>query len=114
MGWCSFRYGKLPSVNTPSLSVILPTYNEADNIGRLIDAVEANVPGGWDYQILVCDEQGRTRTLPLQLVDGSHRYSVLSATEPQEYVVVLIPGPDGLLSDYLIELLDLPGRRDGS
>jgi dolichol-phosphate mannosyltransferase len=56
VGWCSFRYGKLPSVNTPSLSVILPTYNEADNIGRLIDAVEANVPGGWDYQILVVDD----------------------------------------------------------
>jgi len=56
VGWCSFRYGKLPSVNTPSLSVILPTYNEADNIGRLIDAVEANVPGGWDYQIFVVDD----------------------------------------------------------
>lgn len=38
------------------VSIILPTYNEAGNILTLVDRIEAAVPEGWRYRILVVDD----------------------------------------------------------
>lgn len=46
-----------------SVSVILPTYNESGNIVKLVSAVAANIPAGWDYQILVVDDNSPDDTL---------------------------------------------------
>lgn len=46
-----------------SVSVILPTYNESGNIVKLVSAVAANIPNGWDYQILVVDDNSPDDTL---------------------------------------------------
>lgn len=46
-----------------SVSVILPTYNESGNIVRLVTAVATNIPAGWDYQILVVDDNSPDDTL---------------------------------------------------
>jgi dolichol-phosphate mannosyltransferase len=49
----------LPTAPAPSIdvSVILPTYNERDNIGDLIDAIQRQLaPLGWSYEILVMDD----------------------------------------------------------
>lgn len=46
-----------------SVSVILPTYNESGNIVKLVGAVAANIPPGWDYQILVVDDNSPDDTL---------------------------------------------------
>lgn len=46
-----------------SVSVVLPTYNESGNIVKLVGAVAANIPPGWDYQILVVDDNSPDDTL---------------------------------------------------
>ena len=38
------------------VSIILPTYNEAGNILTLVDRIEAAVPEGWRYRIVVVDD----------------------------------------------------------
>jgi len=50
-------------VGSRSVSVILPTYNESGNIVNLVGAVAANIPPGWDYQILVVDDNSPDDTL---------------------------------------------------
>jgi len=47
------------------VSVILPTYNEANNIINLINAIMANVPTFWDLEILVVDDNSPDRTYNL-------------------------------------------------
>ena len=42
-----------------SVSIILPTYNESGNIVKLVGAVAANIPAGWDFQILVVRSEER-------------------------------------------------------
>lgn len=45
------------------LSVILPTYNERDNIIELIDAIEARLaPEGWSYELIVIDDDSPDKT----------------------------------------------------
>jgi dolichol-phosphate mannosyltransferase len=46
-----------------SVSIILPTYNESGNITKLVGAVAENIPSGWDYQILVVDDNSPDDTL---------------------------------------------------
>ena len=43
-------------MTTKSVSVILPTFNEVDNIATLVRAVGAAIPAGWQYEILVVDD----------------------------------------------------------
>lgn len=46
-----------------SVSIILPTFNEAGNIVKLISQVIANIPPGWEYQIVVVDDNSPDDTL---------------------------------------------------
>lgn len=43
--------------------MVLPTYNESGNITRLVAGIIANIPDGWDYQILVVDDNSPDDTL---------------------------------------------------
>jgi dolichol-phosphate mannosyltransferase len=38
------------------VSVILPTYNEAENIVKLINGIIENIPSLWEYEIIVVDD----------------------------------------------------------
>ena len=38
------------------VSIILPTFNEADNIIELVEKIIINIPSGWDYEIIVVDD----------------------------------------------------------
>jgi dolichol-phosphate mannosyltransferase len=51
---CLFGGEKIVTKNR--VSVVLPTFNEAGNIAGLIRAVAAAIPPGWDYEILVVDD----------------------------------------------------------
>lgn len=42
-------------MSEPAVSVILPTYNEAGNIRRLIEVLSRSL-AGWDFEILVVDD----------------------------------------------------------
>lgn len=39
-----------------NVSIVLPTYNESGNIETLIDRITRAIPSGWDYEILVMDD----------------------------------------------------------
>ena len=38
------------------MSIVIPTYNEAENISRLIEAIEDNLPSGFFTEIIVVDD----------------------------------------------------------
>lgn len=48
-----------------SVSIVLPTYNEAGNILALIDKIQIAVPAGWRYEILVMDDNSPDGTFEL-------------------------------------------------
>ena len=39
-----------------TLSIIIPTYNESQNILRLIDSIRNNIPQGLNYEIIIVDD----------------------------------------------------------
>ena len=45
------------------VSVVLPTYNEADNIVALIRDVRAHIPDDWDREVIVVDDNSPDGTL---------------------------------------------------
>jgi dolichol-phosphate mannosyltransferase len=47
------------------VSVILPTYNEAGNIVELVNRIIQNIPPGWQYEILVVDDNSPDQTYQL-------------------------------------------------
>jgi dolichol-phosphate mannosyltransferase len=52
-------------VTQQSVSVILPTFNESGTIVELIQDVEASIPEGWRYEILVVDDNSPDGTYEL-------------------------------------------------
>ncbi len=44
------------------VSVILPTYNEAENIVELVQAIIQNVPPGWEHEVIVVDDNSPDKT----------------------------------------------------
>lgn len=52
-----------PDLGPPDVSVILPTYNERDNICDLVDTIVAILgPRGLNYEVLVLDDSSPDRT----------------------------------------------------
>lgn len=47
------------------VSVVLPTYDEAGNIVRLVRAIKANIPADWAQEILVVDDNSPDGTFDL-------------------------------------------------
>lgn len=47
------------------VSVILPTYNEAGNIVELVGQIGERIPEGWEYEIIVVDDNSPDGTLEL-------------------------------------------------
>ncbi len=45
------------------VSVVLPTYNEADNIVGLVKMIVANIPDEWQHEIIVVDDNSPDGTL---------------------------------------------------
>ena len=65
-------------------SVVLPTYNEADNIVPLVQSVTAHMPAGWDYEILVVDDSspdGTYETVRRTFASDAHVMPVLRTTD---------------------------------
>lgn len=49
-------------VKLPSLSIIIPTYNESENILKLIDAIKGNIPSNINTEIIVVDDNSPDQT----------------------------------------------------
>lgn len=46
----------------PTLSIIIPTYNESENILKLIDAIKGNLPSNITSEIIVVDDNSPDET----------------------------------------------------
>lgn len=53
----------LPESRRLKVSVVLPTYNEAENIVSLIEDVGTHIPKDWDREIIVVDDNSPDGTL---------------------------------------------------
>jgi hypothetical protein len=63
------------------------------------------------YSVLVRDEDGNDRDLPLTGVDQANRYGILKVDKPTTFLIVM-SGGDGPVG-YTIELADIPGYVKG-
>lgn len=57
-------------MSAPLLSVVIPTYNEAANIGPLLQALRASLPGV-DYEALVVDDDSKDATAASARAEGA-------------------------------------------
>ncbi|MCC9076664.1 glycosyltransferase [Litorilinea aerophila] len=71
----------IPSEGAVDVSIVLPTYNERDNIGDLIEAIQQELaPHPWRYEILVMDDSSPDGTA--QVV--RERYGLAQAPDGSE------------------------------
>ena len=54
------------STSQPSVSIVVPVRNEADNIAPLIEEITAALDGRWDYEIIYVND-GSTDTTGVRL-----------------------------------------------
>ena len=66
------------SNRTPQLSLVIPVYNERDNVGPLIDEIENALTGRLRYEIVVVDDASADGTIN-ELVNLSRAHEVLQA-----------------------------------
>lgn len=75
------------SMKVPAVSVILPTFNERENICDLVDAIVVELsPTGWPYEVLVVDDNSPDGTA--EIVRGRYEmngqdWAVLGVDEEQ-------------------------------
>lgn len=70
----------------PHVSIVIPVYNEEGILlGSVLELFEKLAPFGWSYEILLCENGSRDRTVAIgQEIEARHpgRVRVLSAGEP--------------------------------
>lgn len=91
--------------------VVIPTYNEAENIGRLVKAIDRVVEGvaGWDVSVLVVDDESpdgtadvvktlTTENLKLELITGPKKGLGAAYIRGFRYAI------DNFGPDYIMEM----------
>lgn len=91
------------------VSVVLPTYNEADNIVDLVNEIKKHIPDGWERQIIVVDDSSPDGTFDkvraafpedaevvplLRTVDRGLAKSIREGIEAAEGDIVIAMGAD--------------------
>lgn len=84
------------------LSIILPTYNEAENIGNLLDSLTHQL-NGYDYQLLVIDDNSPdgTFTIAKSFADKTPRIQVIRRTSDKGLTASLNEGIKHAQMDYI-------------
>lgn len=87
-----------------SVSVILPTYNESANIVKLVGAIAASIPSGWDYQILVVDDDSPDDTLGavVRAFGDDPRVVPILRTEDRGFAKSIRAGIERAASEYIV------------
>lgn len=75
-----------PSQASKTVSVVLPTYNEAGNIETLVDRIVRAIPPMWDYEILVLDDNSP---------DGTYEIACKCAVQNPKVKAILRTGERG-------------------
>lgn len=76
---------------TPEVSIILPTFNERENILPLIAELEKNLPS-YQYEILVVDDQSPDGTAQIVQQSAGPRTRVISRTTDHGYAKSIYEG----------------------
>jgi dolichol-phosphate mannosyltransferase len=71
-------------VRSPSLSIIIPTYNESENILKLISAIKGNSPSNIITEIIVVDDNSPDQTGKI-VEDYIHNNIVIDASVKQQF-----------------------------
>ena len=71
-------------VRSPSLSIIIPTYNESENILKLISAIKGNIPSNIITEIIVVDDNSPDQTGKI-VEDYIHNNIVIDASVKQQF-----------------------------
>jgi dolichol-phosphate mannosyltransferase len=71
-------------VRSPSLSIIIPTYNESENILKLISAIKGNVPSNIITEIIVVDDNSPDQTGKI-VEDYIHNNISINASVEQQF-----------------------------
>jgi dolichol-phosphate mannosyltransferase len=99
-------------VRSPSLSIIIPTYNESENILKLISAIKGNIPSNIITEIIVVDDNSPDQTGKIVedyihnnniVIDASVKQQFHSKVDSQNCVVRAIhrKNKTGLISAIL-------------
>ena len=86
----------------PTLSIIIPTYNESENILKLIDAIKGNLPSNITSEIIVVDDNSPDETGKIVEncihnnidTDSSLQQHIHSKVDNQKYLVRVIHRKD--------------------
>jgi cellulose synthase/poly-beta-1,6-N-acetylglucosamine synthase-like glycosyltransferase len=69
----------LEALPPPSLTVVIPAYNEAANIAGCLDAVLASEPPCADWRVLVVDDGSTDNTIAIARAAAAGRFALLEA-----------------------------------
>ena len=86
------------------ISVVLPTYDEAGNIVRLVRAIKANIPADWTQEILVVDDNSPDGTFDLAcnaFADDADVKTILRTTD-RGLGASIRTGVEAATGDYLL------------
>ena len=84
--------------------MVLPTYDEAGNIVRLVRAIKANIPADWTQEILVVDDNSPDGTFNLvrnAFADNADVRTILRTTD-RGLAASIRAGIDAATGDYLL------------
>jgi len=78
---------------TPTLTVIVPTYNEAENIPILIKLLQDRL-ADFDYEVVIVDDDSPDQTwrVALDAVTDDHRFSVIRRTSDRGLSAAVLTG----------------------
>ena len=87
-----------------SVSIILPTFNEARNVVKLVCEVKANIPQDWEYQIVVVDDNSPDDTLGCvnHSFGGDARVVTILRTEDRGFAKSIRVGIENASGDWII------------
>jgi dolichol-phosphate mannosyltransferase len=86
------------------VSVVLPTYNEAGNIVRLVGALRANIPADWTREILVVDDNSTDGTFALvrDTFAADEDVKAILRTTDRGLAVSIRAGIEAATGDYVL------------
>ncbi len=78
---------------TPMLSVVVPTFNEAENVPILIDQLREELVD-FDYEVIIVDDDSPDQTWQVasDLVDDDYRFSVIRRTSDRGLSAAVLTG----------------------
>jgi len=78
---------------SPTLSVVVPTYNEAENVPILVELLQDEL-ADFDYEVIIVDDDSPDETwrIATEIVADDHRFSVIRRTSDRGLSAAVLTG----------------------